>query len=424
MRVLLVSHLCAIGGAETFMLVLRSGLEAAGHQCELMFFKHGPLERYLPGDAVVHFGDVADCVRLVARRDFDVVHARSSDWPMGLAAVRRVGAKLIVTSHGLIGSTWTSTTCHALVACARWLADEQQRLTDLPVRVVLNGIDTHRFTPDAAAPPVGPPIVGWVGRGIERRKRIDRCAAIAPALSEAGMRLWLAEPWGPEMVGPRTVPGAADTLKKLAEFWGPVATESMPDFYRTIAASGGCVVSTADWEGLPLVLLEAQACGCPVVAPDVRGTNECVTPDHGGVLYPADLPSVDLARLIIDTVSDTTRLRARGRQCADYVREQFSAVRMAAEYLRIYEQAPDRPVARTWTHRLSPQRQWREYLEQRWPEGERQYEVSRALANGGEWELARAAARGSLMTSPTIYLRAGRLAHLAKTHLRTGRAEG
>jgi hypothetical protein len=140
-------------------------------------------------------------------------------------------------------------------------------------------------------------------------------------------------------------------------------------------------------------------------------------------LYPADLPSVDLARLIIDTVADSTSVRARGRQCADYVRERFSVERMTAEYLRIYQQAPDRPVAQAWTHRLSPHRQWHDYLEQRWPEGERQYELSRALANAGEWDLAKAAVRGSLMTSPTLYLRAGRLAHLAKTHLRTGRAE-
>ena len=62
-------------------------------------------------------------------------------------------------------------------------------------------------------------------------------------------------------------------------------------------------------------------------------------------------------------------------------------------------------------------------MEQRWPEGERQYEVSRALAKGGEWDLAKAAARGSLMTSPTLYLRLRRLAHLAKTHLRDGCAE-
>src|SRR4029079_9974918 len=156
---------------------------------------------------------VAGCLVVVPRRGFDVVHARSSDWPMGLAAVRRVGAKLIVNSHGLIGSHWSSTTWHALVACARWLADEQQRLTDLPVRVVLNGIDTQRFSPDAAALPTGPPIVSWVERGIEPRKRIDRFAAIAPALSEAGMRLWLAEPWGPEMVAPRTVTVGAVTLK-------------------------------------------------------------------------------------------------------------------------------------------------------------------------------------------------------------------
>src|SRR6478672_9865825 len=139
MRVLLVSNDCALGGAETFMLALQSGLQSRGHECELFFFRHGPMERQLPRRSFAHFGDLSDCLRLIDRRGVDVVHARSSDWLTGVSAVRRRGTKLIVTSHGYLGPGWQQANCDALVGCSHWLARALQPSTDKSLQVVLNG---------------------------------------------------------------------------------------------------------------------------------------------------------------------------------------------------------------------------------------------------------------------------------------------
>jgi glycosyltransferase involved in cell wall biosynthesis len=420
-RILLVSQYCILGGAETFMLSLTSAFAAAGHECDLFFFQHGQLEQYIPADYVVHFGDLADCLRLIAVRRYDVVHARSSDWSIGLSATRRAGTKLVITTHGFLSLGWNADNCDAYAACSRWLADEQQILTDIPIKVVLNGIDTVRFSPAGDTPASSPPIVAWVGRGIETRKRIDTFAAIAPVLRRGGIRLWVVDPYGAEAVT-ALYPAAGRELAALAEFWGRVPIEKMPGLYRDVAASGGCVVSTASWEGLPLTLLEAQACGCPVIAPDVPGTNECVHPLHGGVLYPLEMDDERLADLVLQTVRDTDRMTWRRTACRQYMEAQFTVKRMADDYVRIYQEAPYPPNAAYLTRArrrllLSPLRHWDDYVAHRRTVAVRQYEVSRKLAREREWKLARAAARASLMTGPTIYMCPKRMAFLARVHL-------
>jgi len=420
LKILFTSRFCQLGGAETFMLGLASALRSYGHHCELFFFQHGPFERHLPADCVAHFGTLADCMRLVQERRFDVVHARSSDWPTGISAVRRLGAKLVITSHGFVALGWNSANCDAFAGCAKWLTDEQQAVTDVPVQAVLNGIDTSQFAPAEPTEATSPPIVAWVGRGIEPRKRIDRFAAIGRLLAKAGLRLWVVDPYGPAAVA-KVIP-SAQALVPVVDLWRAVPVERMPSLYQEVAASGGCVVSTASWEGLPLTLLEAQACGCPVIGPDVRGTNECVVPAHGGVLYPFDMHADKLAALVLETLRKTDEMKWRRSACARYVRQQFGLDRMAQDYLRIYQEAPYR---RRGTYmagvrarrRLSPLRHWDDYVAHRWVVGHRQYDLSEEFAQRGEWQLAKAMARDALVTSPTIYVRPKRIALLLKTHL-------
>lgn len=420
MKILLAYEWCEVGGVEAFMISLAEALRADGHQCEFFFFTHGLMEQHLPRDYAVHFGDLADCMKLVRTSGFDIVHANSSDWRVGISAVRSVGARLVITAHGMVVPAWNSTNCDALVCCSRWQSEAQKTFTDMPIYTVLNGIDTDKFKPSDNAPAVtsAPPIVAWVGRGIDMvHKRIDKLAAVAPALRRAGLRLWIADPHGPAEVE-KVAPDAVHALLPIVEFWGAVTKERLPAFFQDVAASGGCVLSTSAREGLPMALIEAQACGCPVIGTDVCGVKECVSTTHGGLLYPFEMESEQLTNLILDTLRDTERMSWRRAACARYAREQFSLQRMAQDYLRIYHEAlHGRRKRRTGIRTqlwLAPLMNWEDYLERRWTAGHCHYETSRRLADQGEWDLASAAARLSLVTCPTLYVRPRRLAHLLK----------
>jgi glycosyltransferase involved in cell wall biosynthesis len=445
MKILLAYEWCQIGGVEAFMVGLREELRAAGHQCEFFFFERGPMAEHLPAGSIAHFGDLSDCMKLVRERGFDIVHANSSDWRNGIAAVRTCGARLVITAHGMVVRGWNSTNCDALVCCSQWQADEQTKYTDLAVQTVLNGIDTSLFKPadtatradasiaftssnnagQASAPDASAPILAWVGRANDMvHKRIDRLAALAPQLRAAGVRLWIADPTGFSEVE-AVVPEAARTLRQHVEFWGAVTKERLPAFFRAVAASGGCVLSTSVREGLPMALIEAQACGCPVVGSDVRGVNEVVRPEHGGLLYPFETDAGELSKLLLDTLGDSEAMRERREACARFAHERFSLRRMARDYMRIYREALEASHerragvrARLW---LAPLLDWDDYVERRWTAGVRQYETSRKLAGQGEWALASAAARLSFVTCPTLYARPARLAHLLKILLRPAR---
>jgi hypothetical protein len=254
-------------------------------------------------------------------------------------------------------------------------------------------------------------------------KRIDKFAAVAPTLHRAGLRIRIADPYGPDEVE-RVAPEAARTLRPLAEFWGAVQKDKLPAFFQEVADSGGCVLSTSISEGLPMALLEAQACGCPVIGTNVRGVNEVVVQEYGGVLYPFETAPEELASLLIDTLRDTEGMRARRETCARRARERFSLERMAEDYLRIYREALDArrhsPVGMRVGLWLAPLLHWSDYIERRWSAGNCHYEASRKLSLAGEGELARATARLSLVTCPSLYMRPERLAHLLRTFLSQG----
>lgn len=421
MRVLLTSKTCAVGGIETFTVELAKALRAAGHTSEVFFFAHGPMAQYLPADCVAHFGELADCLRLVRARQFDIVHGGCYDWEVGLSAVRYLGAKLVITNHGGSSLAWTSANCDAFTGVSEWIATRQQKLTDLPVQVVLNGIDTQQFKPSINRVASGAPIVAWVGRGTAiEDKRLDLFAAVAPQLQHAGLRIWLAEPDGPDAVA-KLAPTAVQKLRAVAEFWGAVSHAQMAEFYRTVAASGGCLVSTGMRESFSLAAAEAQACGCPVIGPNACGIKEVVRPEHGGVLYPSEIDPAALAELVINTVRDSECMRWRSAASAAYAREHFSLERMAEDYLRIYQSVLQRATqsfVQGNGRRLSPLRNWAEYINHCWSPGNYQYETSRQLTARNEWQLAAVAAQAAWATCPMLYARPRRLAHLLNTQLR------
>lgn len=408
------SHL--LGGAETWMIMLSRAFAARGHLCEMYFMGDKPPSNAMPKDVVTNSGSLAHCLDMVHRREFDIVHACTEDWKCGIEAVRWLPhrPKLLLIHHGVAHPAWNSRNCEGIAGCSTWAASDQQKTTDVPVQVVQNAIDTVLFHPPESVTP-GYPIVAWVARGAHlSQKRIDKLAALAPLLRKAGIRLWIASPDGPEDCAPY----ATETLLSIAEFWQAVPRQQMPVFFQEIVGSGGCCLSTSSWEGLPMVLLEAQATGCPVIAPAVRGITECVHPDHGGVLYPFDLEPERLAGLIRDTLSDWEGMEARRRATREHICDRFSVERMAQEYLKMYEDAPyparTDAAAQKALRFASPLKDRDNYRQYRVQAGLKQYRAALELILMNSRVPAACALRAACAMCPTLFLRPRPLARLLK----------
>ncbi len=94
------------------------------------------------------------------------------------------------------------------------------------------------------------------------------------------------------------------------------------------------------WEGMPYALLEAMACGCPVLAADVGGVPEVVTAAGCGLLFQTGRPA-SLAAALRVLLTRPRDLERMGKAGAGYVRKRHSLEQMLTRLSRIYRQIVD-----------------------------------------------------------------------------------
>lgn len=100
------------------------------------------------------------------------------------------------------------------------------------------------------------------------------------------------------------------------------------------------VVLCSRTEGLPNVVLEAMACGRPIVAAAVGGVPELVSDGVTGRLIASRAPA-DFALAVLDMLRQPENAARIGRQAARYARERFSVAAMTDAYRRLYLQLLD-----------------------------------------------------------------------------------
>jgi glycosyltransferase involved in cell wall biosynthesis len=88
-------------------------------------------------------------------------------------------------------------------------------------------------------------------------------------------------------------------------------------------------------EGIPKALLEAAACGRPIVATDVPGCREVVQDGQNGFLVPPR-NATELAGAIARLVTDETLRASMGRNGRELALSTFSVEQIIPAYFEIY----------------------------------------------------------------------------------------
>lgn len=194
-----------------------------------------------------------------------------------------------------------------------------------------SGVDLAEYRP--APEPVGVPLVVFPAR-LLWDKGVAEYVAAAESLKRDGVaaRFALAGDADPE--NPASVPRDWIEGKVRA---GAVEWLGWQDRMSEVFARASIVCLPSYREGLPKALIEAAACGRPIVTTDVPGCREVVTDGENGLLVPArDVAALSraLGRLIGDSVL-RTRFGAAGRARAE---REFAVERVVDATLAVYRE--------------------------------------------------------------------------------------
>jgi len=96
-------------------------------------------------------------------------------------------------------------------------------------------------------------------------------------------------------------------------------------------------VMPSRWEGFGLAAAEAMACSLPVIASDVPGLRDLVTPGRTGVLVERN-DAVALAEAIEDLVGDAARRQAMGQAGRARIAKDFPLSAMIEAHEQLYLQ--------------------------------------------------------------------------------------
>jgi len=361
-HIAIVLHDLRGGGAERAVLRLARGMAAAGHRIELILVKgEGVYLNDVPANVSLTVLDrprVSQAIGALAEhlrreRPRAVLSALTHTNMAVVIAARLSGLPLrvVLSERNQISSKareacgvwqrmlyravpYVYRSADAIVAVSGGVAEDLARFGRLPghkIRVIHNPVfdaDVETLMCAPVAHPwferKGPPIVLAAGR-LHRQKGFDiLLEAFAIARAKVDCRLVILGE-GQERA----------SLLAAAERLGLAYDIDMPGFAEnpfSLMARAGAFVLSSRWEGFPNALVEAMACGAPVIATDCpSGPREILSGGQYGALVSPENPQA-LGLALIETLKvrpDTRASQARAQS--------FSVPAAARQYLDVLE---------------------------------------------------------------------------------------
>lgn len=277
--------------------------------------------------------------RFAARWRPDVIHAHNPGMAMVTALAARRGATwpALVTLHGVPPGDDRATARVLrwarlpVIACGGGVAATLAADGIEPLATISNGVPPPPQAADRAALMTewglapGLHLVMAAGRLVQQ-KRHDVAVAAAALVPDTA---WVIVGEGPlRQALERQVDDLG--LRSQVRLAG-----ARPDA-RTLLGAADVVVQPSDWEGLPLVALEAMRAGRPVVAAASRGLDGLIRDGVDGLLVPPGHPQA-LAECVARVLEDGELARRLGDAAASRVEREFSDSSMIAAYLATWD---------------------------------------------------------------------------------------
>lgn len=353
-RVLHVVLSLDIGGLENVVLNLVRNTNRSEFEPRVMCLRHrGELApRFekldIPVEALDAGGRASGLwsfTRRLSRLRPDILHSHNPT-PHQFAAFARLLGRvpaLVHTKHGrnyphlrraVLLNRWAARFSNVVVAVsedAAAVARDIERVPNRKLQVVYNGIETRRFQRRPASE-------GGVNRRGISVARLDPVKDQETLLRAVRAAVDAIPGFQLELVGDGPERARVERLRAELRLESHVRLLGFRDDVAALLQGASVFVLSSLSEGISLTLLEAMACGLPVVATDVGGNREVVAHGETGLLVPPRSPQA-LAEGILFLTREPVRAAAMGAAGRRRVEAMFDVDGMVSRYEALYRNA-------------------------------------------------------------------------------------
>ena len=370
---LLIPGLDRIGGAERQMMLLAKGLRGRGWRVSVVALSGagGEAAAELTAAGVTFLSlhmrkGLADprgwmrFNRWLRRERPDVVQAHLphaawlARWSRVAAPMRVLVDTLHSSSTGTLGrrfgyrfSNWLPDRVTAVSAAVAQAHLQARMVTAARLAVLPNGVDLETWKPDAEVRNAFRRVLGLQG------KFLWFAAGRLDPVKDYGMLLqaMVDVPEAANLV----IAGSGPMENELHRLSDELGLEDRvqflgfePNVLRWMRVANGFVLASR-WEGLPMVVLEAAACGVPVVATDVPGTHEVVVDGKTGLLAAQGSAKALAAAMTRMMEMPGEERRAMGERARQFVQEHYSLDAALDRWEALYAELLERnSMRRRW----------------------------------------------------------------------------
>jgi glycosyltransferase involved in cell wall biosynthesis len=295
--------------------------------------------------------------RWLWREQPDVVHAHlpHAAW---LARWSRLAAPVPVVIDTLHSSATGPLRRHAGYALSRWLPDQvtavsnataaahsaARMVSDLQLKVIPNGVETSAWRADPHVRAEARRELGvndeFVWLAVGRLEAVKDYPVLLAAMAILPRRARLVVLGDGPLEWQLVLLSRKLGLERRVRFMGFDSA-----VHRWMQAADGLVLASR-YEGLPMVLLEAGACGVPVVATNVAGTRELVVNGETGWLACGD--GADALAAVLHRVMrlPAEERRAMGERARRLVYKHYAMKAVLDQWEELYDDLLERKTAR------------------------------------------------------------------------------
>ena len=365
LRILQISSAQSLGGGERHLADLANGLARRGHDVYVALRPNSPLIQELtdlanknittlPLRNSLDAKSAQGLSRLVRRNKIQIIHAHMArDYPLAAYAARtNAASSLIITRHVLFPLSRlhriTLSRAARIIAVSQAVATRLKTDAIVPaekIRVVLNGIDTARFSKAKAKfsrrqflenwkLPADSLLVGSVGELTPLKGQEEILRAAPQLLKQLPQTHFIIA--GIDHSREKQHRTRLEQLIKELNLTTQVSLVGWLDDLAELYCALDVFVSASHTESFGLAIAEAMASGTVVVATETEGASELIETGETGLLVP--IGNVDtLAESILRLLKDKDERLRLGGAAQHTAAANFSLERMIEETEAIYQ---------------------------------------------------------------------------------------